>query len=49
MNPEEIRNVAIITQALRMVNISYDKHTCVSIQIYLTKRLSEYIVDEKEA
>ena len=39
--------IAIMTQELRRMNISYDKHTSLPLPLYTTRRLSEYIVAEK--
>ena len=40
--------IAIMTQELRRMNISYDKHTSLPLPLYTIKRLSEYIIAEKK-
>ncbi|WP_275890921.1 RNaseH domain-containing protein [Romboutsia hominis] len=44
---EELDSIAQITQLLRMMNISYDSHASLPLPMYITKRLSEYILAEK--
>lgn len=41
--------IAIMTQELRRMNISYDNHTSLPLPLYTTKRLSEYIIAEKNS
>ncbi len=47
-NENEKDKIAIMTQELRRMNISYDKHTSLPLPLYTIKRLSEYIIAEKK-
>lgn len=39
--------IAQVTQELRLMNISYDRHAILPLPLYCTKRLTEYIRSEK--
>lgn len=45
-NEQEKDDIAVITQGLRMLNISYDKHASLPLPMYVIKRISEYIIAE---
>lgn len=40
--------IAQVTQELRVMNISYDRHASLPLPLYCTRRLTEYIRAEKE-
>jgi hypothetical protein len=42
-------NIAKITQELRRMNITYDEHTSLPLPLYTIKRLSEYIIAQKNS
>lgn len=46
---DEKDSIAIMTQELRRMNISYDNHTSLPLPLYTIKRLSEYIIAEKKS
>lgn len=47
VNEQENDFIAIMTQELRRMNISYDFHASLPLPMYVIKRLSEYIEAEK--
>lgn len=47
LSEKEKDNIAIITQNLRVMNISYDSHASLPLPLYCTRRLTEYIRAEK--